>query len=175
MRAEKTQLLNDIGQMVGNSDYLLMFTYKGLKVKEISQLRKSLSQHGATCRVLKNRLVKKAAGNLGITRLAELSITGDTAFVFGRGDAGPVSKALFTFSKGHEAFSAKNAYIGGEVLSAKDVKLISDLPSIEVLRSQLLGLLSAPSRNLVTILNVKASEIVNVINSYKDKLEKENK
>ena len=175
MRAEKTQLLKDIGQMVGDSDYLFMFTYKGLKVKQISELRKSLSKHNATCKVLKNRLVKKAAESIGIKKISELSLTGDTAFIFGRGDAGPVAKVLLTFSKTHEALSAKNAYIGGELLGAKDVKLISELPSLEVLRAQLLGLLLAPSRNLVTILNVKASEIVNVINSYKDKLEKENK
>lgn len=174
MRAEKIQILKDVSEIVAGSDYLFMCTYKGLKVKEFAELRKSLASHSATCRVFKNRIVQKAAEQAGMKELAAIKLTGDTAFVFGKGDAGSVAKALLAFAKTHQALGAKFGVVGGDLLSAEDVKVLSELPGKDVLRAQLLGLLQAPAANLVSILNMKASEIVNVLNSYKNKLE-ENK
>ncbi len=174
MRTEKIQILKDIGDMIGTADYVFMCTYNGLKVKQFSEFRRILSQHKATCRVLKNRLVRKAAEERGIKELAGLKIAGDTAFVFGKGDAGAVAKALLAFAKSHQPLAAKKGYIDGSLLSDSEVKAVSELPPLNVMRSQLLGLLQAPTRNLVTILNMKSSEIVNVLNAYKNKLE-ENK
>ncbi|MFZ2658141.1 MAG: 50S ribosomal protein L10 [Victivallales bacterium] len=171
MRIEKVQLLNEIGNMLEKSDYVFLITFKGLNVADFSELRGSLGKHNAECHVLKNRMIRKAAEAKGIKGLSELKFVGDTAVVSGKGDAGPVAKALMVFAKAHEQVSAKAGYLEGAVVSKGDISAIASLPTREVLRAQLLGVLLAPSRNLVTLLNVKASEIVNVLNAFKNKKE----
>ncbi|HCE44183.1 MAG TPA: 50S ribosomal protein L10 [Lentisphaeria bacterium] len=174
MRIEKIQLLNEIGNTLEKADYVFFITYKGLTVSHFSELRDSLGKLKAECHVLKNRMIKKAAEKKGIKGLSELKLVGDTAVVSGKGDAGPVAKALMLFAKAHDQVSTKSGYLEGAMVSKGDVSAIASLPSREVLRAQLLGVLLAPSRNLVTLLNVKASEIVNVLNAFKDKKEKSN-
>lgn len=171
MRAEKTQIVDDIAGMLGGAKFIFMLSYKGLKVKDISEFRRVLSKNRAECKVLKNRLVRKAASNLGIEALGNLKLSGDTAFVFGQGDAGGTAKAIMDFVKTHESVAPKAGFMDCKIMTAEDIRIVSELPPIEVLRAQLLGLLLAPARNLVTVLNAKASEIVNVLNAYKNKLE----
>ncbi len=174
MRVEKVQLLNEIGNTLEKSDYVFLITYKGLKVSDFSELRGALGKFSAECHVLKNRMIRKAAEQKGIKGLSELKLVGDTALVSGKGDAGPVAKALMVYSKAHEQVSPKAGYLEGSVMSKGDISALASLPTRDVLRAQLLGVLIAPSRNLVSLLNVKASEIVNVLNAFKDKKEKSN-
>lgn len=171
MRNDKLQLVEDISRIISTSDYLFMCSYKGLKVKDMSELRKSLAGAKAECKVLKNRLLKKAAEQLGLKELGAVKLTGDTAVIFGKGDVGKAAKTICDFSKKFEIFVPKMGFFDGTIIDKSGIKAVSELPSIEVLRAMLLVALSSPARNLVTILNTKASEIVNVINSYKNKLE----
>ncbi len=171
MRAEKIQMVREIGEILRGSDYVFLVAYKGLNVKDMTELRRGLAAHKGTCRILKNRLIRKASAEIGIKELAELKLTGDTAVVFGKGDPGPVAKAIMAFAKTHEKLVAKNGLFEGRLMGADDVKEIANLPSIDVLRSQLLGLLASPSRSLVTVLYMKSSELLNVLNAFKGKLE----
>ncbi len=174
MRVEKVQLLNEIGDRLEKSDFVFLITYKGLKVSDFSELRGSLGKFNSECHVFKNRMIRKAAEKKGIKGLSELKLTGDTALISGNGDAGAVAKALMEFAKAHEQVSPKAGYLDGSMVGKADISAIAKLPTREVLRAQLLGVLLAPSRNLVTVLDIKASEIVNVLNAYKNKMEKSN-
>jgi len=171
MRAEKTQLVNDIGRMLKNSDFVFFVNYKGLAVKDFTAFRDELSKCNAQCHVLKNSLVKKAAEISGMGALASHELADDTAFVFGKEDAGAVAKVIDEFSKKNEKMAAKSGFMEGGILSRNEVKAIAALPTKEVLQSILLGVLQAPTRNFVTVLNAKVCSIVNVINAYKNKLE----
>ena len=147
-------------------------TYKGLKVKDVDSFKKQLAPLGAECHVLKNRFITKMAELNGLTSLAEFKLTGDTAMISGKGDAGPVAKAIKAFSSETKGvLSAKGGYFDGTVLTSQQVIEIADLPGKDALRAQLLGLLVAVPTGLVRVLNAKASSIVNVINAYKNKLE----
>ncbi len=174
MRAERIQIANDIAKLLTSSEYLYFVTYKGLKVKEMNAFRSQLDKNGAECHVLKNRLVRKVAELNGLQALAETKIVGDTAVVLGKGDAGAVAKVIEDFSKTTKGVLApKCGYYEGAMLSEAEVLAIAALPSKDALRAQLLGLLAAVPTGLVRVLNAKASSIVNVINAYKEKLEKQ--
>ena len=69
---------------------------------------------------------------------------------------------------------AKGGYLDSKVLCAADVAALADLPAKPVLQAMLLGVMQAPARNLVTVLNAKVATIVNVINAYKDKVQNAN-
>ncbi len=171
MRSEKLHLVNYIGSLLNDSDYVYFISYGGLKVKDMTQLRIQLENVGAKCHVLKNSLIKKAAEATNIDELAQLELTDSTALVCGSGDASVAAKVIVEFGKSFNNVAPKGGYFEGAVLSVSDVDMIASLPSKDVLRAQLLGVLQAPSRDLVSLLNAKAASIINVINAYKDKKE----
>ena len=170
MRSEKGFLVKAIVGMIEGADYCYFVSYSGLKVKEFSELRKKLVAGGADCHVLKNTLIKKAAAELKLD-LSSIDLTKSTALVYGTGDCGPIAKLLVDFGKANQALAAKGGLVDGGVLAGADVAALADLPSKDVLRAMLLGVLQAPSRNLVTVLNAKAASILNVLNAYKEKLD----
>lgn len=80
--------------------------------------------------MLKNRFINKMAELNGLTALAEFKLTGDTAMISGKGDAGPVAKAIKAFSTETKGvLSAKGGYFDGEILDAQQVVAIADLPA----------------------------------------------
>jgi large subunit ribosomal protein L10 len=174
MRIEKQYLVNSIAEAVKNSDYVYFVSFAGLTVKNFSDLRNQLADAGAKCQVQKNTLIKKAADQLQLEGLETIDLTASTAMVFGNGDCSAVAKLLAEFGKKQEQVKAKGGYMDGAVLSSADVGALADLPAKPVLQAMLLGVLQAPARNLVTVLNAKVSSIVNVVNAYKDKLENAN-
>jgi large subunit ribosomal protein L10 len=119
-------------------------------------------------------LIRKVAEANGLDALKDLKLTGDTAVIVGKGDAGLVAKTIQDFMKStKEVMAPKAGYYDGTLLSKDEVLAIADLPSKDALRAQLLGLLVAVPTGLVRVLNAKVSSIVNVVNAYKNKLEKE--
>lgn len=171
MRIEKTQMINDISDLLNDTDYVYFIKYRGLKVSAFTELRTKLSEHEASCHVLKNRLVKKAVELNGPEKLAEVDLKGDTAFITGHGDPSAVAKVIDDFAKTNQKVGAKGGFIENAILSEGDVKSIASLPPKEVLQAQLLGVLQAPMVNLASVLNAKVSSIVNVLNAYKNKQE----
>jgi large subunit ribosomal protein L10 len=172
MRSEKIQLAEDVAKFLVGAKFAYFVTYKGLKMKEMNAFRNSLAKSGAECHVLKNRVVRKVAELKGLTALANYRIVGDTAVIVGQ-DAGQTAKVIDEFTKSSKGVLAPKAgYLDGLMLTDSDVKAIADLPSKDVLRAQLLGVLIAAPTGLVSVLNAKVTSIVNVVNAYKSKLEK---
>lgn len=173
MRNEKQFLVKEISEKIGSSDYVYFVSFSGLKVKELEELRKQLANANASCHVLKNTLIKKACELLNINGTDAIDFTLGTAMVFGRGDCSAVAKLLLDFGKKNDKLAAKGGYMEGEILTPAQVGNLAELPSKPVLQAMLLGVLQAPSRNLVSVLNAKAASILNVLNAYKDKVEKQ--
>ena len=169
MRSEKLHLVNYIGGLLKDSEYVYFISYSGIKVADMTVLRNKLAEAGAGVHVLKNTLIKKAAELSEISALDGINFTDSTALVCGSGDASVAAKIIMEFGKTCDKVAAKGGYFEGVALTVADVDMIASLPSKEVLRAQLLGVLQAPSRNLVSLLNAKAASIINVINAYKDK------
>ena len=172
MRSEKRYVVQSIAKMIDDSDYCYFVTYTGLKVKDFSNLRNELAKQNAACHVLKNSLIRKAAAELKITALDAIDLTHSTAMVYGSGDCGAVAKLLAEFGKKNESVKAKGGYVDSAYLSPADVTAIADLPTREVLLAMLLGVIQAPARNLVSVVNQGVAQVVNVANAYKEKLEK---
>ena len=173
-RSEKIQMFDDVAQLLVNSEFVYFVTYKGLKCKDMTAFRADLAKNDAECHVLKNRLIRKVAEANGLDALKDLKLTCDTAVIVGKGDAGLVAKTIQDFMKStKEVMAPKAGYYDGTLLSKDEVLAIADLPSKDALRAQLLGLLVAVPTGLVRVLNAKVSSIVNVVNAYKNKLEKE--
>ncbi len=171
MRAEKEQLLKHLQGLLTASSGAFLMAYKGMKVIDFSALRKGLAASEAECHVVPNRLLKRAATGCGFSELADLKVAGETLLVSGGADPVKVAKVLADFGKDRKTLQFKAGLLSGKLLSVADTKALAELPSREVLLAQLLGLLQAPSRQLVTVLNAKVASVVYVLNAYVGKKE----
>lgn len=172
MRPEKLQLSKDIQALLGSSSGVFMVTYKGLKVSEFGELRKGLAGLGCECHVVPNRLLRRAAVDLGVAELADLKFTGETAVVTGGRDPARCAKFLKGFAKDHQALGFRFGLLDRRLIAAGSVETLADLPPREVLLAQLLGVLQGPSRQLVSVLNAKTASVLYVLRAYLDKQDK---
>jgi large subunit ribosomal protein L10 len=145
-----------------------------MSVKEVSNFRNQLAGANANCRVIKNSMIRKTIELKEITSLTAMEFKGGTAIVTGSGDPSPAARIIQEFSKSNDKLAAAGGLFEGTALSKQDVSDIASMPSREVLYSMLLSVMLGPARGLATVLNAKASSIVNVINAYKNKIEEKN-
>lgn len=153
---EKESVVNEVKALVSESNAVVFCEYRGLTVKEISELRKSLREKGAKANVYKNTLVERALGETheGVSTY----LTGPNLFVFCKDATDGSLKTLTKFAKRHDVFSIKGGIIDGKVTDAEYVKVLANLPSKEGLVSMLLSVLQAPMRNLAYSLSQVASK-----------------
>jgi large subunit ribosomal protein L10 len=137
-------------------------------VGPFTELRKRLRLAGAEIHVVKNSLFKVAASETGVGDLGG-SLTGQLAMVTGQRDVSAAAKAVKTFASEFDKPKYRFGFLNNERLEAQDILTLADLPSIEVLRSKLLGLLQAPAQKLVTLLNTPGSQLARVIQARVEK------
>lgn len=150
-RPEKVAVVDEVRAQFGQAAAALLTEYRGLKVKELAQLRQSLRGVGGEYRVYKNTLVRFAVRDLGFEDL-ESMLEGPTGLAFVSGDAAAVAKALRDFARANPALVIKGGLLGTKVLDAREATALADLPSREVLLARLAGGLAAPLQQLAGLM-----------------------
>ena len=158
MKELKTLLIDDLLKRVNASPFLFVVDYTGLKVDKFAELRKRLSVVGSEIHVFKNNLVKKAAEKAGYPGELGDHLTGQSAFVTGAKDVFAAAKILKNFQAEFEKPVMKVGVLDGNLLDTAAIKVLADLPSREVLLSQLLGMLQAPASALARVLKAKVDK-----------------
>ncbi len=151
--AEKQQTVNDVSEKLKSYSCTVVADYRGLSVKQVTELRKQLREAGIEFHVIKNTLVRRATAATELTDLDE-HLTGPTAYAFSKTDIVAPAKILSDFAKKNDALKVKAGVVEGRVVGYDQVKALADLPSREGLLSMLLSVLQAPMRNFA--LAVKA-------------------
>ena len=136
-RPEKAAKVAELGQKFTDSAAVVLTEYRGLTVKDLQDLRRSLGGD-ATYAVAKNTLALLAAREVGIDGI-ESTLVGPTAFTFITGDIAKVTKGLRDFAKAHPFLAIKGGVLEGRFLDAKAVLKLADLESREVLLSKMAG------------------------------------
>jgi|GEM_PF-29978 len=168
MRPEKANIVSDLAEKLNRSPFLLVTDYQRMKVDQFGELRNRLAPAGAEVRVVKNSFLKRAMADSGMPDLAD-KLTGQTAIVVGENDVAPVAKILKLFAAEFKIAALKIGVVNKEILSTSDVETLAELPSREILLSQLLGLLLAPATRLVRVLNEPASAFARLLKAKGDK------
>ena len=141
----KQAQVDAIVKTMKESQGLFIVEYRGLTVAQISALRKSLKEVGATFSVYKNTLVQRANDSLGHEELDQY-LSGSNAYVFAS-DITAAPKALAKFAKRNEALVLKAGLVEGRVIGAAEVKELAKIPGREGLISMFLSCLQAPIRS----------------------------
>jgi large subunit ribosomal protein L10 len=170
MRPEKANIVADLSEKLNRSPFLLVTDYQRMKVDQFGELRNRLAPAGAEVRVVKNSFLKRAMADSGMPDLAG-QLTGQTAIVLGENDVAPVAKILKLFAKEFKIAALKIGVVDKEILSTSDVEALAELPSREILLSQLLGLFLAPATRLVRVLNEPASAFARLLKAREETLQ----
>jgi large subunit ribosomal protein L10 len=149
-RAEKVAVVNEVRERFSAAGAAVLTEYRGLNVAAISQLRRQLREAGGEYKIYKNTLVRFATRDLGLE--IDEWLTGPTAIAFIEGDAAAVAKALRDYARTNPALVVKGGLLGTKALSADEVRALAELPSREVLLSQIAGALAAPMQQFAGLL-----------------------
>lgn len=168
MRAEKQNISAEYIARLNASPFFIVVDYQGLKVGPITELRKRLFKAGAELHVVKNSIFRIAAKEAGVADLTG-TLAGQIAVVTGRQDVSSAAKILKTFSAEFEKPKLKFGYLSSQRLESQDLLTLADLPSIEVLRAKLLGLINTPATSLARIINTPATQLAQVIKAKAEK------
>jgi len=142
-RAEKVAVVDEVAAKLAAATAVFVTEYRGLRVGQLANLRRSLRSAGGEYKVYKNTLARLGAQKAGIADLDDL-LVGPSGLTFVSGDIAAVAKSLRDVAKANPLLVLKGGAMGGKVLSARDIEALAELPSREVLLAQLAGAFQAP-------------------------------
>lgn len=167
-RAEKEQEVGFLRDALKGVEGLVLTSLKGLTVEQVTDLRRRLHDAGVSYRVVKNTLAKKAIEGTDLAVL-DKDFKAETAIAWSNTDAVAPAKVVAKFKEDVEKFSIKAGYNAGQRLDEAAVDALAKLPSLDELRSKLLGLMQAVPAKLVRQINTPAQQVAGVLNARVNK------
>ena len=167
---QKQATVSEVQAKLQGAQTVIVAEYRGLNVERVTQLRSKARKSGVWLRVLKNTLARRAVKGTPFEKLSE-QMVGPLMYGISQ-DPVAGAKVLSEFAKENELFVIKAGAMPNAVMSAQDIKALSQLPSREELIAKLLGTLQAPVTKLVRTMNEVPSKFVRTLAAYRDSKEK---
>lgn len=166
-RAQKKEFVGVLGNVFAETSFVMVARNDGLTVAAVDDLRRRMRGAGCTYKVAKNRLAKLAAEGTRFQSITPL-LKGPTALAWSK-DPVAVAKTAIEFARINDKFVILGGALGTQALDATGVKALAELPSIEVLRARLVGMLQTPASRIVGVLQAPGGQLARVINAYATK------
>jgi large subunit ribosomal protein L10 len=167
-RDEKAEVIAELERRLGATGTILAADFRGLTVKQISELRGALRAADAEMTVVKNTLARRAATNTGREALLPY-LDGPTGLVWVSGDPALAAKALNAYATQNDALAIRGGLLEGADIDAEGVKRLASLPSREQLIAQLAGGVASPLRGLAGAMNNLISGLARTLAAVQEK------
>ena len=167
-KERKVELIDEYRELIGKSQGMILVEYRGINMKGMDPMRRKVREAQGELHVVKNTLARKVLAEMGRPAPEDL-FAQTTAVAFAFGDAPAVAKALTAVAKDSEFVKVKGGFLGNEVLNAKQVEALAELPPLPVLRAQLLGLISTPASRIAGVLASSVRQVATVVKAYSEK------
>lgn len=161
-RAEKAAQVEELRKGLAKSGNAILFAFAGLKVPEVTELRRQVRATRSSYKVVKNTLAVRATKGTPLEALSA-HFVGATAVAFNEDNPVGLARVLTAFAKTNPNLVFKAALVEGLPVEAGQIKAIADLPSREELVGRLLFLMQSPLRRLVTVLNGPVRNLAGVV------------
>jgi len=161
-RTEKAEAVEALNQGLAQSSNAILFGFAGLKVPEVTELRRQVRGARSKYLVVKNTLALRATKGTALEAVAE-HFVGPTAVAYNRDNPVALAKVLTSFAKANPNLVFKAAVIEGRAVAAAEIKTIAELPTREELVAKLLFVMQSPLRRLATVLNGPVRNLAGVV------------
>ncbi len=174
LKADKERIVEELAAELGAAETLIVADYRGLTNKQLEALRDQLIPHGARFRIVKNTLTRRAAEQAGADALLVM-LEGPTAIAFieSEGDPAAVAKALAQTAKETNVLTLRGGLLEGKALSGEEVDRLATLPSLDVLRGQLVGAIVAPLTQLLALVSAPLRDLHGLVEARIKQLEEQ--
>jgi large subunit ribosomal protein L10 len=168
-KTEKIEKVAELKRRIEGSQALFLADFRGLTVADVTDLRRSLRESGTRVAVVKNTLMKLAAGQTDAAEL-ERMLEGPTAVAFVDGDPITAAKGLVDAIRRFRTLALKGGYMEGRVLSAEEAQSLSTIEPREVLLSRLAGMAKAEMARALYMFQAHQSRFLALLEAYREKL-----
>ena len=160
-RGQKEELVASMHQTFEDAEMVVVTHYSGLTVAEISALRREMREAGASFKVTKNRLTRRAIDGTKFSPLSDM-FTGPTAIAYSD-DPVAAAKVAVKFAKKNDKLIVLGGALGKDLLDVNGVKALASLPSLDECRAKIVGMISTPATRIAGILQAPGGQIARVI------------
>jgi large subunit ribosomal protein L10 len=168
-RNEKQEMVGALHEKMAKANFAAAVGYKNIDAEATVKLRKTFREAKVDYKVVKNTLARLAAKGTPLEQFAE-QLTGPSALILGYDDVVVPAKVLRDVLKEQgEKMSVKAGVVQGNLVDAKGLKALADLPGLPELRAMLLGVISAPASKVVRLLNTPGSQLARVLQAKSEK------
>ena len=166
-RSQKQDLVTSLQQALSDTACVVITHQTGMTVEEVTDLRRQMRAAGASFKVTKNRLARRALAGTKFERLSPM-FTGPTAIAFSR-DPVAAAKVAVEFANKNDKLRILGGGLNDQQLDAEGVKSLATLPSLDQLRAKLLGLLQTPATRIAAVLQAPGGQIARVLQAHAKK------
>ena len=163
-RSNKEKLVAALNASLSDTVCFVITHQAGMTVSEVTGLRRQMRNAGASFKVTKNRLARRALAGTKFERLSPM-FTGPTAIAFSR-DPVAAAKVAVEFASKNEKLTILGGALGSQQLDAAGIKVLATMPSLDELRGKLLGMLQTPATRIAGVLQAPAGQLARVLGAH---------
>ena len=174
LKTEKERIVAELTEKLRSTQTLIVADYRGLTMTQIDDLRTKLLEHGARFAVVKNTLARRAAEAAETDTLLAL-LEGPTAIAFLESDGDPVAvaKALVDAARETRVLELRGGMLEGRPVEAGEIESLAKLPPVDVLRSQVLGAVTAPLTGILALFTAPLQDLYGLIDARIEQLQEQ--
>ena len=167
-RNKKEEIVGDLNDWAQKSQAIIIVKYGGMTMPQLDKVRHAMRKAEGEFHVTKNTLATKVLKEHGL-KVPEKWLTGQTAMSFCFKDPAAVAKSLGDLGKEFDKLQVMGGVMSGTTMDAEGIKALASLPSLDVLRAQIIGTLSGPASGLVSVLNAAVGSVMFALQAKIDK------
>jgi large subunit ribosomal protein L10 len=165
----KREMIEDLRAQLGANSTMIVSEYRGLKVKEIGEIRRALRKQNVSYRVVKNRLMRIAAQDSPASDAISPLLVGPTAIAFGTDEAGTAKALLDAVKPYNRVVRITGGVLGSRAIDADAVTRLAALPSRDTLLAEAIGAIAAPMSTMAGLFDAPLRDVAGLISALHDK------